>query len=312
MGTQGADRYTYGSRRTEMTRFIALLVTVALAGCAPDPQLVEVLAAAPDSSGALGERGPYGAAWVRRQLSASGGRRVSADVFVPVDVEDSGPFPPVVFLQGGLVPLPRYAWLGEHFASRGFVVVSPEHPFDLAILAGENGRVALDGLRDASADPRDALAGLVADAPALAIGHSLGGVLAADLWLTSDSSEVRHLALLASEPNPDSDVEAREDGQVVSVTGSRDERLTPAEARAGALRFAAPFVVASVEGMNHFQFTDDPTDGELETDGVATRDAVDSRRLALFLVDALAADLSEPAAAFELPSEWPDGLSPVD
>jgi pimeloyl-ACP methyl ester carboxylesterase len=291
---------------------VAVIVTLALVGCAPEPAPEQLLPPDPDASAELGERGPYGAMVVRRELAHTDGARVTADVFVPTDADDAGPFPPIVFVQGGLVPIERYRWFGAHFASRGFVVASPQHPFDLAVLGADNGRIALGGLRAASDDDADELAALVAEVPALVAGHSLGGVIVTDFWLTSDADDVRHLALLASEPNPDSDTSVREDGPVVSVTGTADARLTPAEALAGAKRFTSAVVAASVEGMNHYQLTDAPTEGELDSDGVATRDEADSRRLALFLVDALAEDLREPAAVVELPDLWPDGLEPIE
>jgi hypothetical protein len=68
-------------------------------------------------------------------------------------------------------------------------------------------------------------------------------------------------------------------------------------------------IAAIIEGMNHMQFSDDPTDGEMDRDGEATLSDDKARRIALFLVDgALAEARGEDASALNEMDLWPEGL----
>lgn len=280
-------------------RSAPLLVLFLLAACGPEEPFTEVLAPDADASGAPGERGSLGVEASRRVLVDDEGRSVESLVYRPVG---EGPFPPVVFIQGGLVSAERYEWAGVHLASRGAVVALPEHAFDLALFSPDNPDIALGGLR-----ANEETAAFL-DGPALALGHSLGGVLAANSWQRSGVDDFLHLALLASIPDGEQSFPGKDGGRVVSVVGSRDQSLTPDEARDGAEDL--PDVTgAIVDGMNHYQWTDDATEGELDGDGEPTLSLEEARRLGMTLVDALLEDLrGDPAPLLDDPSLWPEGL----
>jgi pimeloyl-ACP methyl ester carboxylesterase len=297
---------------------VALLLALPLAfaavsgtGCGVEEPSVDLIAPDASRAGDYGTLGPYGARVTRRALSSSAGS-VDADVTMPFGLDDEGPFLPVVFVQGGFVPVERYRWLGRHLASRGFLVLSPAHALDLAFFQQENGLVALRGAKAASEDRDDALFELLRDAPSALLGHSLGGVVAGNVWNGAPADELRDLVLLASEPDPGTDFSGRTEGTVLSISGSRDERITPPEVAAGALAFPSA-QVAIVDGMNHYQLTDDPKADELEKDGEPTIDVDEARRRTMILVDALLEALSGGTAyPFADPASWPEGLLPPD
>lgn len=292
-----------------LTRLVAtppcvVLALCALGACAPEaPQ--ELLAPDPATPGALGERGPYGAEVVRRSLDPAEGSAVDAEVFVPVGGESPGPFPVVIFLQGGAVPVERYRWLGAHLASRGVVVASPTHPFDFAILATDSAVRALEGLRAASDDDSDALAGLIDDV-AIVCGHSLGGVVAAKAWLASPSFS--SLALFASYPDEGDDFTGRA-GRVMSIAGGGDAKADLADVVDGAAAFESA-QLAVVDGMTHYQWTDGATESEIDSDAPPTLPDEQVRVTALTFVDALVAEAAGGAPwPFQDPAQWPAGAS---
>ncbi len=95
-------------------------------------------------------------------------------------------------------------------------------------------------------------------------------------WAANDTIE--GLALLAAYPADDTNVEARTTGSVVSIVGSEDGKAVVADVEAGADRFSLTHAVVNVPGMNHYDWTDNATEGELAGDGVATADVSDSRK----------------------------------
>jgi predicted dienelactone hydrolase len=280
--------------------------------CAPAP--VSLLEPDRARAGVPGADGPFGALWLSRTFRVRGDRAVDADVVAPTEdgVDTArGPFFPVLLVQGGSVPVERYHWLAAHLASRGAIVVAPHHALDLAFFSQGDGLDGLAALRRAAADEDDDfLGGRVADEPALAIGHSLGGVVASNAF-AGDERGVTHLALLAAVPNPGIDV-SRRSGRVLAVAGASDGLITPAEIVEGARAFRAPKTVAVVEGLTHFQLTDDPTEENLEREGTTSPLPVaEARARALFLVDALFADLQREPEGTRLlddPATWPAGV----
>ncbi|RME45336.1 MAG: hypothetical protein D6791_11020 [Chloroflexi bacterium] len=98
-----------------------------------------------------------------------------------------GPYPLVILSPGFAIGSSAYAWLAEHLASYGFVVIAPEHQEQLdgelnglwqgAILRPQEIQTVLAYI-DEQASPGHMLEGLV-DAETLAvIGHSYGGYTA--------------------------------------------------------------------------------------------------------------------------------------
>ncbi len=288
---------------------------VGAGGCAPPPTLL--LAADADRAGAPGDAGAHGALLLSRTLRVRGDRPLDVDIVAPTDDDlavAAGPFPPALLVQGGAVSVERYHWLAAHLASRGFVVVAPHHVADLAFFSQGDGLDALAALRRvAGASSSDeALADRVAAVPGLAIGHSLGGVVATNAFADAvDDADVTHLVLLAAVPNPGVDV-GRRDGRVLSVAGALDGLITVDEVVAGAAEFRAPTTVAVVDELTHFQLTDDPTDDNLAREGTSSPLTADEvRPRALFLVDAMLLDVQGDASGARLlgdPSSWPAGV----
>jgi len=291
----------------------ATLVAGALASlaCAPEPTLLLEHDAA--RGGAAGDDGAFGALLLQRSLRVRGDRVVDSDIIAATDDDvsvASGPLSPVLLVQGGAVTVERYHWLAAHIASRGFVVVAPHHAFDLAFFSQGDGLDALAALRRASDGSDVELRGRVADAPALAIGHSLGGVVASNAF-AGDEGGVTHLVLLSAVPNPGVDV-SRTSGRVLAVAGGNDGLISAAEVEDGAHTFRAKTTVAVVDGLTHFQLTDDPTDENLDREGTTSPLPVEeARRRALFLVDAMLLDLQRDPTGAQLldnPATWPEGV----
>jgi pimeloyl-ACP methyl ester carboxylesterase len=285
---------------------LALLATACV-----DPGQV-LLAPDPGAPDAYGERGPYGVRLVQRTLRGRVDQAIDVDLYAPewIDGLDPGPFAPSLVVQGGLVAVERYRWLGVHLASRGSLVIAPHHVADLAFFDQGQAVDALHAARRAALDPRDPLSDMLSQDAGLVLGHSLGGVVATKAWL-DEPSALHGLVLLASLPDPADDLSVRSDGHVLSVSGTRNGRTSSAEFYAAARTFHAPLSVAFVRGMNHYQFTDDATASELAGDGVAEIELEPARRLALFLVDALLDEArGTRSAIWHQPERWPDGLLP--
>lgn len=293
-----------------------------LAGCGPptEPVLVLEPIAVPDQ---LGERGAYGVARLSRPLRVRGDDSVQVHVYAPADGQGrflQGPFPPAVFVHGGRVEALRYHWWMTHMASLGFVVIAPEHTLELALFSQGDGIDALEALEALAEQPRDPLHGVLdVGAPGVAFGHSLGGVVATALWL--DHPERFELLLLASSQPAPGDAEALAErgargGRVLSVTGGRDGRISPAEVAQGAAVIAdsgAPTTVAVVEGMNHVQWTEEPTEAERAEDDEPTVELEQARQRALWILDStVRAWRAGPGASLPDTEQWPEGVAPYE
>ncbi len=280
-------------------------------GCAPPPE--ELLAPDPARTLALGEDGPHGVELVVRRIRARVDHAIDLDVLVPLELDRTRArdCPVVLLVQGGLVGRERYRWLGIHLASRGFVVIAPGHALDLAFFEQGNALDALSTLRVASRREGDVLFSVLGEGPVAIVGHSLGGVVAATAWGQSPET-ITHLALLASYPQ-EGGFEVRERGRVLSLLGTEDGRTSFASASAGVRALATsgvPVTFASIEGMNHMQFTDGVTEAEAADDGVATVDDATARARLLVLLDALFADFSgADGTLLDDPIRWPGGVT---
>lgn len=258
-----------------------------LTACVPAENL---LPEDPLADGMDGTRGPHAVVLEHRVAPARVEERLSYDWVHPDPLEADAPV--VVFVHGGLVDRTRYRWLATHLASRGYAVAAPAHTLDLAIFQSGNLTSVLDDI-----DHRDGRRRVAA------AGHSLGGVIATWGWL--DDDRIEDVALFASFPAGEGSL--RHPGDVLSLSGTTDGSAAPEDVLAGAERFTAPFV-GLVEGMNHYSWTDDATDAELDGDGPLTRPLEEVRQDALRVLDTwLDASLrDDPVAAERLQSPFPN------
>jgi dienelactone hydrolase len=244
-----------------------------LAACAaPQTQLV---APDPAADGLEGRDGPLGAVLVVTSVQARVVERLPVDLVVPAD--GTGPWPSVIMVQGGFVTPERYHWLAAHLATRGYAVVLPHHDLDLAITEVDDGVLAWRALVDHPVYA-DTFAG-----PVAAVGHSLGGVVAALSWAAHD--DVDALGLFASYPAGDGPVTARPGSPVLVVAGSTDGSALPADVAGGFERLRDPAWYASIDGMNHYAWTDDASEADLEGDGPLGRPLDEVRADASWVVD---------------------------
>ncbi len=259
------------------------------------------------ASGTDGTDGPLGAARVTLHANVRVDQALDIEVTYPSNAggelvrASRAPWPAVVFVQGGLVSASRYRWIASHLATRGYVVAVPTHIADLAFFETDNAVLALRALQHA-ATGTGTLAGCVATSAAhpgaAVMGHSLGGVVAVREWLAGSFDAV---ALLASFPAEGDPLHGRAGAPVLSLVGQNDTRKSPAQAYVdGFLRFDPPRLFARIDGMNHYQWTDDATAEELASDGAQGRSNAAVRRDALRILDLwLDATLKNDATARE-------------
>ncbi len=290
---------------------VALLLCWSLLdGCSASPLVLRD--ADPSATGALGEDGRYGVLLVERRVRVRVDDGVDVDVLRPLEADGTPARgrPVVLLVQGGLVSRDRYRWLGEHLASRGFLVIAPSHALDLAFFEQGNALDVLGTLRTAARRPGDSLAGALGEGPAAIVGHSLGGVVGAGLW-DAAPDRLSHLVLLASYPQG-STLARRATGRALSIVGSADARVSEAQAGQGVRALetsGAPVTFAVIEGMNHMQVADRVSAEEAAAAGVATIDTDSARARVQWLIDALLLDLESGASgALDDPSRWPAGV----
>jgi pimeloyl-ACP methyl ester carboxylesterase len=276
-----------------------------LSGCSSGFAIETIITPSPEATGAAGERGPFGVE--RANLSMADLLGGGYDVEVTLPVGEGAHQTPVILVQGGAVDKERYRWISEHLSTRGFTVLNAQHPNNLALFdVGTNLR-AFDAVR---AD--EELGARVADVPGLAVGHSLGGVVAAKVWSQAGADTMKHLVLLASFPDANDTFDTPpEDRIALSMWGTENGRTSSEEFydNSRSLVDAASVVTVTIEGMNHYQFVTDPTEEELENDGVATIDIETAQRTALELLDWIADDAAG-TGTFETPPAraWPEGV----
>lgn len=207
--------------------------------------------------------------------------------------DSEGRCPVVMFIHGGFVSAEQYGWLPRHFASRGYCVVSPDHPLELAIMESDNASIVLDALQQ---EPPEVLEGALSER-AVVMGHSLGGAVGTFRWIADERFE--GLVLLASWPGETTPVEPLTGRPSLSIIGSQDKA---GEATQTAFdeyqRFPDPKWFGVVDGMNHYDWADGATDANLAGDGTSTRPQEDTRRDAVRVIDTwLDAWLRDGAAA---------------
>jgi pimeloyl-ACP methyl ester carboxylesterase len=192
------------------------------------------------------------------------------DTFGPVDGA------PLVLVQGGSVERERYHWLAQEMADHDYRVLVPQYPSDLAILGGERTHRVLAEAREL---------GEIELGPAVIMGHSLGGVVSASQWVEYPD-DYAELILLASWPSGTADVGSR-DERVLEVVGTEDG--TPLSDFEENTQDFVDFECVVIEGMTHYDWTDDPTERELEGQ-VATRPQEDTRAEAVAAIVAFLAE----------------------
>lgn len=206
-----------------------------------------------------GETLAPGVAQALFETRANGTDVVKVRVIFPSDSNGRphrGPFPAVVFVQGGLVPTARYVWLGQALAQRGYVVAMPDHTLDLAFFNIENGAAARALL--VTPPPKSLLEGLVDPSHIAVAGHSLGGVVAAKLALMKG---FRALVFQASFADGADDARLADLGMPsLSLAGSIDCQATLAQVEAGWAKLPSPTALVVVPGMTHYGFTNTDAD----------------------------------------------------
>jgi len=152
----------------------------------------------------------------------------------------------VVFYPGARVRPEAYVptW-APIVADAGAVVVIPEMPLNLAVLARDRAEAIL---AEPPAEHAEALGRWHVG------GHSMGGAMAAS-WLGEEpAADVDGLILWASFSTGGAGLEERDDLEVLSVAGARDGLATPADIGERRDLLPADAEMAMVEGMNHAQF----------------------------------------------------------
>jgi len=261
-----------------------------LLACRPVPEDAGVVWTAPDPArdGLLGSDGPFGAASVDFDVLARATDVVPVTVYFPSDADgwpdpEALPAPSVLFVQGGSVDASRYGWLMAHLATRGYVGVLADHARDLAFFQPDDGIYAWERLGELT-DEAGTLEGVITpDGPAAVAGHSLGAVVAASLW--AGDARLDALAMLAGYPAGSADVGARAGSPALAIAGETDEKATVETVEASTGRFEEPFLLAVIDGMNHYAWTDDASDRELAGDGAVEGALDDVRAHALGVLD---------------------------
>jgi alpha-beta hydrolase superfamily lysophospholipase len=268
---------------------LSALVALGLTACTPTGPGAIAVAPSAARDGTNGGDGPFGAARITLATQARVNERVSFDVTFPCDAtgalrRDRGPFATVVFVSGGLVAPERYRWIAEHIATRGFVVVSSAYVLNLALFQADNAHAALRAVREAATVPGHTLEGAVSPTGrVIAVGHSLGGIVATYQWL---DHRYDGLALIASYPADTSRLLGDDATRTLFISGAQDGLVTRADLDRGFSVFRGRKLLALVDGMNHFDWTDQAQPSELSRDNTPTRPQAASRRDALRVIDA--------------------------
>lgn len=295
---------------------LPLLIGLLLAGCASPGEVELALDPDPDATGLDGQRGPHGAAratyWTQGRVSDAIEFEATWPATASGELAAGGPFPVVLSLHGGFVGPERYRWMAEHMATRGYVVLAPRHSLGLAIIESDNASYALDEVHDRNDDEGDPLFGAIeVGAPVACTGHSLGGTVSGMRWVADDRIEA--LGIWASYPPDETDVESMEGFPSLLLTGSED-RIDTSEFVERWERFPEPVWKGVVDGMNHYDWTDDASEADLAKDGASTRPLEETRPDAWRVIDAwLDAVLAgDPEAAARLEAGSFPGIEEVE
>lgn len=144
----------------------------------------------------------------------------------------------LIFYPGGRVDYRAYAPLMRSLAEKGFLVVVPSMPLNLAIF----GINRADEVINAFPDVKNWAIG----------GHSLGGSMAAS-YARAHPELIKGLVLWASYPAGSDDL-SRSAMRVVSISASKDGLATPEKIEASRSLLPASSRWVVVAGGNHAQF----------------------------------------------------------
>ena len=155
--------------------------------------------------------------------------------FSPIDQEYSTGF---IFYPGGRVDYRAYAPMAHDLASRGYFVVIPRMPLNLAVFGVNKAEQVIH----AYPQVENWVIG----------GHSLGGSMAAH-YLYQNPDQISGLVFLASYPASSDDL-SQYTGQVLSLSGSLDGLSIPADIEASKALLPETTLFVEIEGGNHAQF----------------------------------------------------------
>jgi dienelactone hydrolase len=156
-------------------------------------------------------------------------------IFKPVGQEPTVGY---IFYPGGKVDPRSYAPMAQAIAERGYLVVIPPMPLNLAVLSpGE------------AADVVAAFSGIETWVIG---GHSLGGSMAAN-YAKKHPDQISGLALLASYPASSDDI-SQNDLNVLSMYGTHDQVADFAKIEASKALLPADSQFIPIEGGNHAGF----------------------------------------------------------
>ena len=200
-------------------------------------------------------------------------------VFFPSEPDGrpkAGPFPAMVYVQGGFVPSSRYAWQAEALAAQGYVVAMPDHLLDLAFFSIENGEVARQLL--VRPPPGSLLEGLVDSKRVAVAGHSLGGVVAFKLALLGG---FRAIVVEASFSDSADDSKIGSLGMPsLFLAGALDCQAKLTQVEMGWAKMPSPTALVVLPGMTHYGFTDTDADDAKRCPPQAPIDASHARIVA--------------------------------
>lgn len=299
---------------------IVVLAGCSADGAASDSASSASAAAAADSAALsaeqqaqAGEPGPYAVG--RRTITvtddARAGRSFPVDVWYPVDPAATGGAQPAeyAFLPGlgytsdvsltdapaadGEFPLVVYShggggfrWVATFFtefmASKGYVVVAPDHPGSTALdqLSGAgvdeevnaNSRppditTTIDAVLAADADPQDPLTGIVDEANIALTGHSWGGFTSLasisghtnTVGTTTPDDRIKALVLMAPYTELLSEQELAKVDVPVMVVSSTGDTTTPISSNTepvASMVPGRPLLRLDIDGGSHNSFTD--------------------------------------------------------
>ncbi len=156
-------------------------------------------------------------------------------VFTPVSGEA---MTGLIFYPGGRVDYRAYAPMGEALAEKGYLVIIPQMPFNLAVFGSNRAEAIIHQYPNVN--------------HWVIGGHSLGGSMAAH-YLFENQQAMNGLLLVASYPAGSDDL-TDYFGKVTSVSGSLDGLATPADINASRALLPSTTTFFEIQGGDHAQF----------------------------------------------------------